>query len=75
MDLPDFVKTYFWGDDLNDLNLEQHARYIAQVILEMGDSDAVNWLFEALPKSQIIAWLPGMHLSAKSANYWRIMLT
>jgi len=75
MELPDYVKCYFWGDDLKELSLEKHARYITQIILEMGDTDAVQWLFQALPTSQIKAWLPGLRLSPKSANYWRIMLT
>ena len=72
MNMPDYVSRYFWGDDLHELDIVKHEKYIVQVILEQGDLDAVHWLFNTYSSNQIQGWLPKLSLSKKSANYWSI---
>ncbi len=47
-DLPDYVRKYFWGDDLNELSWKKHEDYIAKVLLERGDEKAVKWLLKKM---------------------------
>lgn len=70
--LPDHVKTYFWGDDPTDLDLENNQQYITQVILEKGDTKAIKWLFSTLGKGTIKDLLSEVKLSKKATTFWNI---
>ena len=74
-DLPEAVKKYFWGDDPNDLSWQNNQQYITETILEKGDRDAVRWLFSRIEKTKLKELIPNLHLSAISANFWRIYLS
>lgn len=73
--IPPYVTQYFWGDDLKQLNLDRNKKYIIQVLLEMGNSDALHWLFSIVDKQTIKDVLPTMKLSKKSAHFWNIYLS
>ena len=73
--IPYSVAKYFWGDDLKDLNLESHKRYIVQTLLEKGNRESLEWLFSHFNKRIILDLLPGLKLSQKSANFWKIYLS
>ncbi len=75
MTLPLFVAQYFWGDNLQEINLEKHAKYIAQTLLERGDTEALNWLFSVFPKQVIKKNLPDLKMSKKSTHFWKIYLS
>jgi hypothetical protein len=75
MDLPDVVARYFWGDDLTELSIERHGKYIAQVLLDKGNTEAVRWLFTKFSVAQIKTFLPDLKLSKKSAQFWSIYLS
>lgn len=72
--LPGFVKKYFWGDDLKDLNWVDHQDYITKTILEIGDSDAVAWLLSQVDRRALKKKLSKYKLSPKSDNFWRLYL-
>lgn len=71
---PPSVSKYFWGDNLKELDLQNHKRYIIQTILENGNRESLNWLFSTYEKPLIRQLLSGLKLSRKSANFWNIYL-
>ncbi len=73
--LPDYIKRYFWGDNLAELDLHKNQRYIIQVLLEKGDSKALSWLFSIFPKGTIKNVLPKVRLSKKSSVFWNVYLS
>lgn len=75
MALPLTVTRYFWGDNLEELNPQVHAKYIAQTLLEKGDSAALQWLFSVFPCQVIKTMLPDLKLSKKSAHFWKVYLS
>ena len=72
MAIPEAVTKLFWGDDLQELSLEHHSKYIVQVILERGDEVAIRWLFDQFSQKQIKSILPTLKLSKKSDHFWSI---
>lgn len=73
--LPDYVKLYFWGDDLSDLSWEKHRNYIIQTLLEKGDVPSLHWLFARISKSEVKKLLPNLHLQPRSNHFWNIYLS
>lgn len=73
--LPTYVKKYFWGDNIEELSLENNNRYIIQTILNIGDLDAVKWLFFQVPREVVKEKLPQLKLTKQSANFWKIYLS
>ena len=73
--LPNYVQQYFWGDDINQLSIRKNQKYITQTLLEMGNTDALQWLFSKLDKQTIKNLLPTLRLSKKSENFWNIYLS
>lgn len=74
MVLPNYVKKYFWGDDLSDLTLLKHKKYIILTLLEKGDRPAVSWLFSIINRQEIQEFLPSLKMQKKSSNFWRTYL-
>jgi hypothetical protein len=72
---PRSVGRYFWGDNLSEISLEKHAKYITQTLLETGDTHAIRWLFSVVPPQIIKAMLPELRLSRKSAHFWKVYLS
>lgn len=72
MTLSPHIRQYFWDIDPENATPGKHTRYYAARILELGDREAVDWLFKLFGKEKIGELLPGLRLSERSANYWRI---
>lgn len=75
MTLPRSVTRYFWGDNLQEIRLENHTRYITQTLLEKGDTEALRWLFSVVPPQTVKTMLPELKLSKKSARFWQVYLS
>lgn len=73
--IPSNIAQYFWGDDLRELNISKNQKYIIQTLLEMGNSEALKWLFSAIDKQTVRNFLPTLRLSKKSAHFWNIYLS
>ena len=73
--LPPYVTQYFWGDNLAQIDLSKNQKYIIQTLLEMGNNDALRWLFATIDKQTVKSFLPALKLSKKSANFWKIYLS
>ena len=73
--LPDYVTKYFWGDNLTELNWQDHQKYITQTILEKGDAPASVWLLSKYAKPDLLALIPQLKLTPKSKNFWTLYLS
>jgi hypothetical protein len=72
--LPPQAKKYFWGDDLSQLNWQNHQSYITQTLLDKGDVDSITWLFQQSSKKEVEKIMPTLKLSKKSRNFWKTYL-
>ena len=73
--MPAFLKRYFWDTDFSDLDPNKYSTYVIERLLDLGDVDAIKWLFKAYPKNGIKEVVKTTrHLSKKSLNYWLIVL-
>ena len=71
----EFPSIFFWDADLSKLDLEKNKDAIIERILELGDEKAVRWLFSAYSLIEIKSIAKESRgLSAKSRNFWRIIL-
>ena len=68
--LPTYITKYFWGDDLQELDLKKNKEYIIQTILEKGDQKAIQWLLSEFDKDTLRQLISQIKLSKKSANFW-----
>lgn len=66
-----FIAKYFWGDDLRELNMIKHKKYISNTILEKGNAKAVNWLTGKVSKKELKKNL-SKGMSPKSRNFWQL---
>ncbi|MBU1200128.1 hypothetical protein KJ953_01170 [Patescibacteria group bacterium] len=73
--IPVQVRKYFWGDDLNQLNWQDHSQYIIQTLLDKGDTKSISWLFKKTNPNHILNMLPLLKLSSKTRNFWQVYLT
>lgn len=73
--LAEHLQQYFWETDLSKINLEKNREYIIERILELGDSDAVQWLFSTFSLIEITTTINNSRrISKKSINFWKIFL-
>ncbi len=69
------VKKYFWDIDFQTLDLHEHKQFILERILELGDDVAVKWMRENFTHGDMIDALErSRRISAKSRNYWNVIL-
>lgn len=73
--LPSYVTKYFWGDNLDELDIPKNKHYIIKTILEKGDENAIKWLFSTIDRNTIKSTLPSLRLDKKSAYFWNIYLS
>lgn len=73
--LPDFLKPFFWDIDLARIDTSENMEFVIERILELGDENAVGWLFSFFPETQIKEVLSkSRRISAKSRNFWHFIL-
>jgi hypothetical protein len=69
------MQSLFWETDWFRIDLQKNKRYVIERILELGDREAVDWLFSTYSQDEIRQVLKsGRNLSAKSKNYWAIVM-
>lgn len=73
--LPTAAQKLFWGDNLDELSWSKHQAYITQTVLEKGDVQAVSWLLQQLPISELKQQLPQLKLTDKSRTFWTLYLS
>ena len=75
MKLPKSVSQFFWGDNLQKLNWQDHQDYIAKIILNKGDLKASSWLLKKTNKTYLRRLLNDIQINSKSKNFWEIYLS
>lgn len=73
--LPKYISRYFWGDNLKELNWEDHKDYITKTILEKGDLPATKWLMAKTDKNYLKKITKEKNLDPKSKNFWNFYLS
>ncbi len=73
--LPQHIAKYFWGDDMSRLDIHNNSEYIIETILNIGNEDAVKWLFLQYDKALVERLLPKLSLNKKSGNFWNFYLS
>lgn len=72
---PGYLRPLFWDVDFAAFDPLQHTAYTIERIMEYGDAEAVQWVVDHFPKSQLVQTLrTSRQLSRRSANFWRLML-
>ena len=74
--IPKFVQPFLWSYDTNSLDLTRDKRRIITNVLNLGTSQATDWLFEVYTKDDIKNCLtnplPG-EWNKKSLNFWSLI--
>ncbi|MBI4238959.1 MAG: hypothetical protein HY696_11185 [Deltaproteobacteria bacterium] len=71
--IPALLSRFFWDVQAATLDLNRHAPYIIERLLECGDLDAVRWLLATYSPTDIVAVLHSARgLSARSRRYWSL---
>lgn len=69
------LRPFFWETDLSKIKVEENKQYIIERILELGDKEAIQWLFSNFPLGDIKKTLKeSKKISKKSQNFWSIVL-
>jgi hypothetical protein len=72
--IPSDLHALFWDIDPADFRPEAFPDYTIFRVLELGDEQAVKWLREKFPESEIRRVLSSeRRLSQKSANFWALV--
>ncbi|MDD5528295.1 MAG: hypothetical protein PHO56_05005 [Patescibacteria group bacterium] len=75
---PKFIKPFLWSADFNKIDLQRDSDRIILNLLNNGTKKATDWLFNYYPekkiKKAVINHGAKGELSAKSLNYWALVL-
>ena len=72
--IPSRLRTLFWDTDVETFATEKHPDYTIFRVLELGDDEAVAWLRETFPESEVRRVLQTENrLTEKSANFWALV--
>ncbi len=76
--LPKSVQPFLWSSDLKKIDLQRDKKRIILNLLNLGSKKATDWLFifysKAVIKKTLINYGARGELSAKSLNYWNLIL-
>ena len=68
------LRPLFWDIDTESFEPQDHPEYTIERILELGDSEAVEWLEGQFSEEQIKEVIrTNRRLSKKSANFWALV--
>jgi hypothetical protein len=74
-EIPAKFAKYFWDYDLESLSIEKHRRLVIERILNFGDDQALEWLFERIDRESIKTVVQsGRELTDKTRNFWKFEL-
>lgn len=69
------LQPFFWETDFSKISIKKNKQYIIERILELGDRNAVQWLFSNFSLGEIKKTLEeSKRISKKSQNFWSIIL-
>jgi hypothetical protein len=69
--LPANLHRFFWDVCPADVDIQPHAAYIIERLMEAGDVEAVKWMLATYPREKMILTLKTTRsLTPKSAHFW-----
>lgn len=75
--IPKIVQPFLWSYDTNNLDVSRDKKRIITNVLNLGTSQATDWLFDTYTKKDIksclINPLPG-EWNKKSMTFWSLIL-
>ena len=74
--LPPFLHTFFWDYDPGALDVQQHAYFVMERLMERGSWEAMQWLLTSFSSQERYAFLQSRGrrvLTPTALNYWAIM--
>lgn len=75
--IPANIKPFLWSYDTEKLDIKNNQKRIIINVLNLGNKQATDWLFEVYSSAEIKAAMKsplGKELSPKSLNYWKLIL-
>lgn len=69
-------QTLFWDVDPDTIDLDKHARYVIERVLDFGTDEEVRWMFRQYPREKIagVLKLPRSTVMPKSRALWELVL-
>ena len=75
---PKIIRPFLWSSDIKKINLRADKKRIILNVLNFGTKPATDWLFNFYSRSEIKSAVISQgakgELSAKSLNYWSLIL-
>jgi hypothetical protein len=72
--IPQYLQTLFWDTNLENFDPLVFPTYTIGRILEYGNQDAIAWLKDTFPDTQIMDVVrTERRLSRRSANFWALV--
>jgi hypothetical protein len=75
--LPNFLKAFFWDQNLEALSWARHRDFIIRRLLHAGSWEALTWLRLELGDSALREWIlarNGAGLNPRQLRFWEIVL-
>jgi hypothetical protein len=75
--LPQSIKSLLWSYDTEKIDLSLNKDLVISQVLNLGNSEATNWLFEYYDIENIKSVaqkIPSGQWNKKSLNYWSLIL-
>jgi len=72
---PEEIERLFWDVDPNAVDLAVHRDYVLERVMTRGTWDAMRWLRQTVPSSDIADFLDrrGDRLTPRDLAYWSLM--
>jgi hypothetical protein len=69
--IPHFLHRFFWDHKPDQIDDNRYAFFIIERLLEVGNDEAIYWVFDRYPDNCIIEVVKSSRsLSRKTANFW-----
>jgi hypothetical protein len=73
--LPEFLRPLFWDTDFSQLRIPDHEPYIIERILELGDDQAICWVWRTFGPEAIARTVRRSRvISPNTASLWALLL-
>lgn len=68
--LPKRLRVFFWDVSFSSLSSREHRDFILGRLLELGDREAIRWVFRTYPRPALVAFLKGRGTDVLSRRNW-----
>lgn len=69
--IPESVSRYLWDTPIDQINIQKHATFIIERVLEYGERAAIGWIDEQYGEDAIVDVIKNSkRISPKTANFY-----